>query len=107
MVQSSKYYIYHCVRNQQMFTLKQLISSQYLIFNRTTFPHLVGKLKTDELELDSTESEEQTYHLLLFVVELLLLVHQVLFEVGQHFHRDVHLSRELSGLVFQILLLLT
>lgn len=46
------------------------------------------------------------YHLLLFVIQLLLLVHQVLFEVGEHFHGDVHLPRELRGLVLQVLFLL-
>lgn len=54
----------------------------------------------------SLRRTDAVYHSLLFVIELLLLVHQVLLEVGEHFHRDVHLPRELGGLVLQVLLLL-
>lgn len=49
---------------------------------------------------------DQGCHLLLLMVELRLLVHQVLFQVGQHFHRDVHLPGELQGLVLKLLFLL-
>lgn len=40
------------------------------------------------------------------MVQLCLLVHQVLLEVSEHLHRDVHLPRQLRGLVLQVLFLL-
>ena len=40
------------------------------------------------------------------MVQLLLLADQVLLQVGQHLHRDVHLAGQLRGLVLQVRLLL-